>query len=166
VEPVDLGLLVVRVYFGVTLAYHGYNKVFGGGGLAGTAKWFGSIGMRFPHVQARLAAATEIGAGLLLAAGLLTPVAAAGVIGVMLVATVAAHWKNGFFIFRPGEGWEYTVAIAVVAFAVGTIGPGEISLDQAIGFSLDDWWGAVVAGGLGVAGALAQLAAFYRPKAS
>jgi putative oxidoreductase len=166
VEPVDLALLVVRVYFGVTLAYHGYNKVFGGGGLAGTAKWFGSIGMRSPHLQARLAAATEIGAGLLLAAGLLTPLAAAGVIGVMVVATVAAHWKNGFFIFRPGEGWEYTVAIAVVAFAVGTIGPGEISLDEAIGFSLDDWWGAVVAGGLGVAGAVAQLAVFYRPEAS
>ena len=68
VDPADLALLVVRVVFGLFLAAHGYNKVFGGGGLAGTARWFGSIGMRWPDVQARLAAGTEIGAGILFAA--------------------------------------------------------------------------------------------------
>ena len=86
-EQFDVALLVVRLVFGVTLAYHGYNKVFGQGGLAGTAGFFGSIGMRWPNVQARLAAGTEIGAGLLFAAGLLTPFAAAGIIGLMTVAT-------------------------------------------------------------------------------
>ena len=94
----DLGLLVLRVVFGVFLAYHGYNKVFGGGGLAGTAGWFGSIGMKWPLWQARLAAATEVGAGLLFAFGLFTAFAAAGIIGVMLVAIVVAHWKVGFCV--------------------------------------------------------------------
>ena len=41
----DLALLLLRGVFGVFLAYHGYNKVFGGNGLQGTAGWFGSIGM-------------------------------------------------------------------------------------------------------------------------
>ena len=47
-QQLDVGLLVLRAVFGVFLAYHGYNKVFGGGGLAGTARWFGSIGMKWP----------------------------------------------------------------------------------------------------------------------
>ena len=165
-DPADLALLVVRLMFGLGLAYHGYNKVFGGGGLDGTARWFGSLGMRWPALQARLAATTEIGSGLLFAVGLLTPLAAAGMIGVMLVAAWAAHRHNGFFIFHKGEGWEYTVSIAVVAFAVATIGPGELSLDHAVGLDWDGWegWiGAVLAGVLGVGGAIAQLAVCYRP---
>ena len=105
VDHADLALLVVRVVFGLFLAYHGYNKVFGGGGLAGTARWFGSIGMRWPTLQARLAAGTEIGAGLLFAAGLLTPFAAAGMIGVMVVASRRPP-RQRFFVFK--DGWEYT----------------------------------------------------------
>lgn len=165
-DPADLALLVVRLVFGVGLAYHGYNKVFGGGGLEGTARWFGSLGMRWPALQARLAASTEIGAGLLFAAGLLTPLAAAGMIGLMVVAGWAAHRHNGFFIFNKGEGWEYVASIAVVAFAVATIGPGDVSVDNAIGLdwtAWDGWIGAVVAGVLGVAGGIAQLAVCYRP---
>ena len=165
-DPIDLGLLVLRAVFGLFLAAHGYNKVFGGGGLAGTGRWFGSLGMRWPNVQARLAASTEIGAGVLFALGLLTPFAAAGMIGVMVVATWAAHRHNGFFIFREGQGWEYTVSIAVVAWSVATIGPGEVSLDHAIGLdwtAWDGWVGAVIAGVLGVGGGIAQLALCYRP---
>ena len=84
-DPSTSALLVVRLVFGLGLAYHGYNKVFGGGGWRAPPGWFGSIGMKWPALQARLAAATEV-AGLLFAAGLLTPLAAAGMIGVMTVA--------------------------------------------------------------------------------
>ena len=90
----DLALLLLRGVFGVFLAYHGYNKVFGGNGLQGTAGWFGSIGMKWPLWQARAAAATEIGAGLLFAAGLLTPFAAAGIVAVMVVAIPVAGEKD------------------------------------------------------------------------
>ncbi len=163
-DPIDLALLVVRLVFGLFLAAHGYNKVFGGGGLAGTARWFGSIGMRWPDVQARVAAATEMGAGVLFAAGLLTPLAAAGMIGVMTVASYAAH-RGNFFVFK--EGWEYTVSIAVAAWGVATIGPGDISVDHAIGLdwtAWDGWIGAVIAGVVGVGGAVLQLAVCYRPQ--
>ena len=162
----DLGLLILRVVFGVFLAYHGYNKVFGGGGLAGTARWFGAIGMKWPIWQARLAATTEIGAGLLFAAGLITPFAGAGIIGLMIVAVVVAHWKVGFFIFKPDQGWEYCASIAVVAFVVSMIGGGRWSLDNALGLEFPGWSGTAIAGLVGIGGALTQLAISYRPKAS
>ena len=163
-DQLNLGLFLLRVVFGLFLAHHGYNKVFGGGGLSGTAGWFGSIGMRWPQWQARIAAATEIGAGVMLAAGLLTPLAAAGMIGIMVVAIVVAHWKVGFFIFKPGQGWEYCASIAVTAFCLGMMGPGEWSLDHAFDIELTGWTGAIIAGVLGVGGALVQLAVSYRPK--
>ncbi|MGA0802649.1 MAG: DoxX family protein [Ilumatobacteraceae bacterium] len=160
------GLLILRLCLGLFLAYHGYNKVFGGGGLSGTAGWFGSIGMKWPTWQARLAATTEIGAGVMLAAGFLTPLAAAGIIGVMLVAIVVAHGKVGFFIFLPNQGWEYCATIALGALAVGIMGPGQWSLDEAIGVSFNGWSGLVIAGVVGVGGAGLQLATSYRPKPS
>jgi putative oxidoreductase len=164
VDPADLALLVLRLVFGLFLAAHGYNKVFGGGGLSGTAGWFRSIGMRWPDLQARLAAFTELGAGILLAAGFVTPLAAAGVIGVMTVASYVAHRRN-FFVFK--DGWEYTVSIAVAAWAIAAIGPGDASLDHAIGWdwtAWDGWIGAVLAAVVGLGGALVQLAVCYRPQ--
>lgn len=167
IEPVvaDTALFVLRVVFGVFFALHGLNKVRGG--LDGTAGWFAGIGMRWPKLQAHAAAWTEIGAGLLLAVGLFTPLAGAAMVGVMVVATWVAHRSNGFFIFN--EGWEYTVSIAVVAAFVGTVGPGRISLDHALGIDLHSalggWSGAALAVGLGLIGGIGQLLVSYRPGA-
>jgi putative oxidoreductase len=164
VQQANFALLFVRVTFGLFLAYHGYNKIVGGNGLKGTAGWFGSIGMKWPLWQARIAAATEIGAGVLFAAGFLTPLAAAGMVAVMFVAIWTVHWKVGFFVFKPDQGWEYCASIAIVAFAVATVGAGEWSLDHAAGIRFDGWWGAAIAGVVGIGGALTQLAVCYRPK--
>src|SRR5436305_2940536 len=110
---------------------HGYNHVWGGGKLAGTARWFGSIGFRHSRFQALMASVTELVVGPMLVLGLLTPLAAAGVIGVMLVALIANHLKNGFFIFRPGEGYEYVLYILLSAFGLCLLGGGKYSLDNA-----------------------------------
>jgi putative oxidoreductase len=91
------------------LMAHGANKVKGGRDNAG--RWFSSMGMRHGGVQARLAALTELGCGALLVLGLLTPFAAAGVIGVMAVAGWVAHRKNGYLIIN--EGWEFVLSIAL-----------------------------------------------------
>jgi putative oxidoreductase len=163
-DQIDVGLLVVRVCIGGFLAYHGYNKIFGGGGLSGTAAWFGSIGMKWPHLQARLAATTEIVAGLGLAFGFLTPLSAAGVIGIMIVAIAVAHAKVGFFIFLPNQGWEYCATIALMAWSVGVIGPGQLSLDHALDIHFTGWSGAVVTSIIGVGSAALLLATSYRPK--
>jgi putative oxidoreductase len=163
VHHADLGLLVLRLGIGLTICLHGLNKVFGGGKLAGTGAWFASMGMKPGWLHARMAAATEIGAGLLLAVGLVTPAAAAGIIALMLVAGVTAHRKNGFFVFRPGQGWEYVMVLAVAAFAVGAIGAGAWSIDAALGWDVDGWWGAIVAAAGGLGGGALFLAACYRP---
>ena len=164
--PFDLGLFVLRVVFGLFFAYHGYNKFFGPGGISGTVGWFASIGFKWPAAQARVAATTEIGAGVMIAAGLLTPLAAAGMIGVMVVAIVVAHAKVGFFIFKPNQGWEYCASIAVTAWVIATVGPGEISLDHTFDLTWLVWTGSITAAALGIGGALAQLAVSYRPKAA
>jgi putative oxidoreductase len=163
VDHVDFGLLVLRLVLGLTLAAHGYNKFFGPGGLQGTAGFFDSVGLRPGMWNARMAATTEVVSGLAFAAGFLTPLAAAGIIGIMLVAICVVHWKNGFFIFRPGAGFEYCMVFAVAAFTVATVGAGEASIDHALGWDVEGWWGAAIAAILGIGGALAQLALFYRP---
>lgn len=165
-DQANLGLLLLRSCLGLFLAFHGWNKIFGSSGLSGTAAWFAGIGFKWPSVQARLAAATEIGAGILFAIGLLTPIAAAGIIGIMVVAIVVAHWRVGFFVFLPGQGWEYCATIALGALAVATIGPGAWSVDNAIEIGPSGWTPFAVALGLGIASAVTQLAVSYRPTAS
>ncbi len=109
---------------------HGINHIRPN--IDGTAGWFGSMGMKPPKLQAWLASVTEIGSGILLLLGLLTPFAAAGIVGVMAVAWAINHRGNGFFIFRPGEGWEYVMTLGIVGIAIGALGPGQWSLDEAL----------------------------------
>jgi len=86
------------------------------------------------------------------------------VVGVAIVAGVTAHARNGFFIFRPGEGYEYVLVLGVAAAALGTLGPGMISVDNAIGLdSANTWWAFAVSFGLGTIGAAALLATCWRP---
>ncbi|MYI56727.1 MAG: DoxX family protein [Acidimicrobiia bacterium] len=162
-EVGDWALLLLRVTVGLTLAAHGYNKFFGGGRIAGTARWFESIGMRPGRRHAILAAAGEIAAGLALAAGFLTVPAATGFVGLMTVAFWVAHRGKGLFVMN--DGWEYTVVLATVAVVIAMVGPGELSLDSVIGVAdvLDGWVGLVISLGGGVLAAVLLLAAFYRP---
>lgn len=162
-DTLDIALLVLRGYFGITLALHGWNKVRSRSAVAGTAGWFTSIGMRNGRLSAMLAAGTEISAGLALTLGLFTPLAAAATIGVMVVATVVAHAKNGFFIFRPGQGWEYTAAFIAVAVAIAGTGPGRISLDSSLDITFDPWLSFIGAVAIGVIGAAIQLLVMWRP---
>ena len=165
VDSVNAALLVLRLVVAGVMLAHGYNHIFGGGRIPGTARWFESLGMRPGVLHAWLASLTELGAGALLVLGLATPLAGAGVVGVMLVAWITNHRGNGFFIFRPGEGWEYVMTLTFVGLAVATVGPGEWSLDEALDLT-DDLTGlpglltAVVAGG---GGAALLLAACWRP---
>lgn len=161
----DLALLLLRASLGLMMAAHGYAKFFRGGKIDGTAGWFDSMGMRPGKVHALLAASTELGAGLLLAVGLATSLAAAGIVGVMAVAGWTTH-REKFFILD--NGWEYVYIIAVAAVAVATLGPGAVSIDHAVGLdtTLDDWTGLALSAGLGLASAVALLAVFYRPPAS
>ena len=162
----NLSLLLLRVVLAIVFLAHGVRHVFGGGKIPGTARWFESLGMKPGVLHAWLASLTEIGSGALLVVGLLTPLAAAGVVGVMVVAWITNHLKNGFFIFRPGEGYEYVMTLTVLALAIAGLGAGEWSLDHAVGIfeepSMTGFLIGLVAGGGGAAG---LLAVFWRPPA-
>src|SRR3954466_811696 len=97
IDANDLALLVLRIGLGTVFVAHGYNHIFGGGKIAGTAGWFESLGMRPGILHAWMASLVELGSGVLLFAGFLTPLACAGIVGTMLVALVTNHLKNGFF---------------------------------------------------------------------
>jgi putative oxidoreductase len=157
----DAGLLLMRLALGLMLAAHGMNKVFGSGGIRGTAGWFEALGLRPGVVHAWVAALTEIGAGILMCLGLLFPTACAGFVGLMTVATLTDHRGKGFFVFK--GGWEYTVLVAAMAAASAFIGPGRWSIDRALGLQLDGvgWGVSVVVSGC-VAG-VATVALFRRP---
>jgi len=169
VNAYDFAIFLLRVVLGLTMAAHGYNKFFGKGGLAGTAGWFDSIGMKPGMFHARVAATTELSAGLGLALGLLTPIPAAGFVALMFTAAWTVHRKNGFFIVK--EGWEYNLILAVAAVAIAGTGAGKLSLDYALfGASpvyqyLHGWCGLLIAVVLGLAGAIGQLVIFFRPPA-
>ena len=162
-DSMNIAALVLRLAVGGTIMAHGWNHAFGGGRLPGTARWFESIGIRPGRVHALFATATELGAGALLVLGLLTPLAAAGVVGTMVVALIANHARNGFFIFRPGEGYEYVLMIALASCALGALGAGGWSIDHAVGFGVPGWAGLAIAALAGAGGAALLLATSWRP---
>lgn len=166
----DLLMLFLRVVVGPTIFLHGYNKFFGGGRIPGTARWFDSMGMK-PNgkVHALAAATTETVSGVLITIGLLTPLAAAGVIGIMTVAAITTH-RHAFFIIR--EGFEYVMILGLMAFTLSAFGPGKWSVDHAIGLTkglgtyLDSGViGTIVPLVLGLGSGLLLLALCYRPPA-
>ena len=112
-----------------------------------------------------MASLTELGAGVLLIVGLFNPLAAAGVVGVMTVALITNHFKNGFFIFRPGEGYEYVLNLAVAGLALGALGPAPgRSIDVAQRAPWPAYKGLAITAVAGIGGALLLLAIFWRPE--
>ena len=167
-SSVDTALLIGRLVLALVFLAHGIRHIFGGGKIAGTARWFESLGMRPGIVHAWFASLTEVGAGVLLILGLLTPLACAGVVGVMLVAWITNHWKNGFFIFYKGEGYEYVMTLTMVGILLGTLGPGTWSIDGHVSGleKLWGWPGFAIAFGGGALGCALLLATSWRPERS
>src|SRR3984957_3278062 len=160
---VAAGLLVVRLAGGLALAAHRYATIFQGGRRAGTARWSESIGMRPGRLHAPLAALTEIAGGVLFACGLLTPLAAAAIVALMLVAAWTVHRGNGFFIV--GNGWEYNFILAIVAIGVAVTGAGTLPLADAFALPClhGGWPWLLVAAARGLGGGIGQLIMFFRP---
>ena len=161
----DAAMLVLRLWMGAVMIAHGVNHART---QEGTARWFEKVGFRSPELNARLSAGNEILIGLALIAGLLTTIAAAGLVATMLVAFWSIHRFAGFFVFhRPDEGYEYVATLAVAALALAILGPGGVSLDSVIGID-DNLNGALGAGiiGLGLLAGAGQLATFWRRPAA
>jgi putative oxidoreductase len=132
----DTGIFIIRVLFGLAMAGHGAQKLFGwfgGYGIKGTGGFLESMGFRPGVVFAAAAGLSEMGGGVLMTIGLLTPLGAAAVLSAMLVAMISVHWKNGFF--AAGNGIELPFLYAVVALGVALTGGGAFSLDRLLGLN-------------------------------
>ncbi|POX43721.1 DoxX family protein [Streptomyces sp. Ru72] len=136
----DFGLLLIRLTFGLLMAGHGAQKLFGlfgGKGLTATGQGFAALGYRPGKVFATLCGLSEFLGGLGLAAGLLTPLAAAALIGVMINAMATVTGAHG--LWETDGGVEYSVCIAVVALAVAAIGPGRLAVDRLFPWGAGGW---------------------------
>ena len=125
----DVGLLLLRVMVGVAMTAHGAQKLFGwfgGGGVHGTAEFFTQSGYPAAPAMAVVSGLIETFGGIALVLGLLTPLAAAAIVGDMLNA-VAVKWTGGFF--EP-SGMEYELLLTVAAASIAFTGPGRYAVDR------------------------------------
>src|SRR5438046_2548264 len=119
----NAGLLLIRLVFGLVMAAHGAQKLFGwfgGYGIAGTGGFLESLGFRPGKVFAALAGLGEFGGGLLLALGFLGPIGPALVLSVMIVAAVTVHWGKG--LFATSNGIEMPLLYAAASASLALIG--------------------------------------------
>jgi len=134
---VSLGLLILRLVAGLTIAAHGTQKLFGwfgGPGLGKVAQGYHAQGMKPAWLWTGLVVLGEVGGGLSLIAGFLTPLGAAGMVGAMFMAIFKVHWKNGFWNSK--RGLEFPLSLLTMALALGFTGPGSYALDSLWGIAL------------------------------
>ena len=122
------GLLLLRLAVGAALVSQGASKARRQG-HAEMAAFLDGAGYRPARFLAALTAATELGAGLLLLAGLATPLAAAAAVGV-LVNAVAFNRVNGWR--WTAQGVEYPVVLAAATATLVLTGAGDASLDLSL----------------------------------
>jgi putative oxidoreductase len=150
-----LGITILRAAVGGVFFAHGAQKLFGwfgGPGPDGMGKGFEQMGIRPGKRKAVIAGTAEAGGGALLAAGLMVPLGAAAVAGVMHQAVRSVHWQKGFFATQ--GGYEYNLVLAAAAVALADTGPGPWSLDRAVGIEMSGPAWALAALGAGYAGPL------------
>lgn len=154
----SIGLLILRLVVGALFIGHGSQKLFGwfgGRGRSGTAAFFESLGYRPGRVMALLAGCSELGGGMLLTLGFLTPLGAAAAIGVMVNAAVAIHLRKG--LWNAAGGFELPLTNAVAATALAFTRAGRYSIDHLIGFAPSHVASGIFAVVLGVASAIVLL---------
>jgi putative oxidoreductase len=135
----SIGLLLLRVVFGLTVAAHGAQKLFGwfgGSRLDGFAAVLEKMGIRPSLPFAVLAGLAEFGGGLLVALGFLNPIGPLAVIGAMAVAIVTVHLSKGFFNTK--GGYEFPLSILVTMLVLSITGPGPYSLDAVARLNLPE----------------------------
>jgi putative oxidoreductase len=130
-------LALLRVTVGLLFVGHGGQKLFGwfgGPGIDGFTASIAKMGFEPPMFWAYFESSAELVGGALLVLGLLTPLAAAAIVGDMLVATLKVHAAKG--LWSQDGGFEYNLILIVMLVGIGLMGAGRYSLDQILGVSL------------------------------
>ena len=160
----DVILLGTRLVLGSYLAVHGAQKLFGafgGPGLDKAGTGFDRIGLSPGKPMAALAGATELGGGLLTAAGAADPAGPLAIIGAMTVASVT-HRASG--PLAANRGFELPLTNLAAAAALAASGPGRrLRLSPPLNRRLTAVAGA--AGALLAAGSLARMLTAARDRA-
>jgi len=144
-----IGRLTARVVIGGLFVGHGTQKLFGwfgGPGLEGTEQMMGALEMRPTRANALAAGVCETAGGALLVAGAATPLAASSLIGTMATAIRKVHKPQG--VWAAQGGWEYNAVLIAALVALIDAGPGEVSVDAALG--REEWGAGWALGGLGL----------------
>jgi putative oxidoreductase len=164
-DSLDLALLVSRLWIAFMVFMHGWRHLGALRSGPGMANWFESLGLKPGWLHAQMVTFTELALPGLLVLGFLTPLAYGGVCALMVVAFLTNHLKNGFFLNTSTEGYEYVVTVAVVSITLGTVGPGEWSLDDALDFTFpfDPGKALLITALVGIGGAALFLLTFWRP---
>jgi putative oxidoreductase len=120
-----LGLLLVRLVMGSAFVFHGWPKIQNPMG------WMTAMGgSSVPSFLQALAALAEFGGGVALILGLLTPIAAFGLVCQMIGALVLVHLPEGHpFVAQGGPSFELPLVYLVLAILLLALGPGKWSLD-------------------------------------
>jgi putative oxidoreductase len=151
----SIGRLLLRLTVGGFFFGHGTQKLFGwfnGHGLEPTAQMFEGLGMRPGRRNAVAAGLAEAAGGAALATGFATPLAAGALTSVMLTAIHRVHLKNG--PWATNGGYEYNAVLIAAVLALADVGPGNLSLDHALGTERNGPGAALAAAAIGVAGAV------------
>ena len=121
-----VGLFALRAVIGTAFVFHGYPK------MQHPTTWMllGSHAHAFaPGSLQAVSAITEFAGGMLLVAGVLTPLVAAMLFGNMFVALVAVELPSGAPFVGGAHSYELALVYLVAMFMLLMTGPGTISLD-------------------------------------
>ncbi|HLD65559.1 MAG TPA: DoxX family protein [Pseudomonas sp.] len=123
------GALLLRVSLGTVLLAHSLYLKLMVFTLAGTAQFFGSIGL--PEWLAYLVFAMEVVGGTLLILGVQVRAVGLALLPILLGATWA-HSGNGWLFTAPNGGWEYPLFLAAMSASVALLGAGAHALAPAL----------------------------------
>lgn len=139
IQMMALGLLLLRLVVGLTVAAHGAQKLFGwwgGSGIEGWVQMVTKLRIRPARPWSWMAALAEFVGGIMFALGFLSPLGSLAIAGSMLVAIATVHLSKGFWNSK--GGFEFNLALLAAVYAIALTGPGLYSLDQALRIHLPE----------------------------
>jgi putative oxidoreductase len=129
----DIALLAVRIGLAWIFIYHGAGTLFGafgGAGLHGQAVFYANVAHLRPGTFfALVGGMIEFFGGIAVGLGVLGRIAAAALVGDMVMAMITVTWHNGIVSNAAGSGYELNIALAALALVIAIMGTGRFSLD-------------------------------------
>ena len=122
----DFAILILRVFTGVLLIHHGFEKLNDINNFADA--FVRPLHLPFPVALSYIAACSEIGGSWLLILGLGTRLGATAILGTMSVAIYHALVTSGFNIYL----LELLALYFASALSIFLLGPGRFSADYLI----------------------------------